>query len=127
MPTSNLGRWRAGQSGNRAGRPLKSRTLTELLRLKGSDILLIGGEEVPAQEALAKAVWHFVTTGEVQLAGKHLVAQSATEWAAVVKWLYTYVEPPISPHLENEPEMVVHVVRVDKHLPTSSNDDSESD
>src|SRR6185295_9164324 len=90
----NPGQWKRGQTGNPAGRPQQNRALTELLRLKGADVMVIGDTEITAREALAGALWHFVTTGEVRLAGKHLIAHSVTEWASVVKWLYTYVEPP---------------------------------
>jgi hypothetical protein len=103
--------WKPGQSGNPKGRPPKNRVLTEMLRERAQDVLTIGGQEMPAQEAVARAVWQLVTTGEVWLAGKRLEAESVSEWAAVVKWLYTYVEPPKARDDAAEHEMIVHVVR----------------
>lgn len=111
---TNTGRWKPGQSGNPKGRRPKGRALSEMLRMKGDEIVSIGGEAISAQEALAKAVWQFVITGEVWLLGKKLEAQNVGEWASVVKWLYTHVEPPTLRENEAEPELVVRVVRADK-------------
>ena len=111
---TNPGQWKPGQSGNPSGRKPKGRALTELLRLKGEEVISIGSEPVTAQEALAKAVWQFVTTGEVWLMGKKLAAQNVGEWASVVKWLYMHVEPPNLRETENEPEIIVQVIREDK-------------
>jgi hypothetical protein len=111
---TNKGQWKPGQSGNPKGRKPQKRTLTEMLRLKGEAVIIVGGEPISAQEALAKAVWQFVTTGEVWLMGKKLEAQNVNEWASVVKWLYTHIEPARLQEAEGEPELVVQVVRVDK-------------
>jgi hypothetical protein len=105
------GRWKPGQSGNPKGRPAKGRALTEMLRLKGDDLVTIGGEQLTGQEALAKAVWEFVLTGEVWLAGKRLEARGVMDWAYVVKWLYNHVEPVALIDTDVEPEVVVRVVR----------------
>lgn len=45
---TNPGCWSPGQSGNTKGRPAKVRALTETLRLKDEEALIIGGEEVSA-------------------------------------------------------------------------------
>lgn len=108
------GQWQPGQSGNPRGRKRKGRALAELLRLKGEAVVNVGGEAITAQEALATAVWQFVTTGEVWLMGKKLEAQSAAEWANVVKWLYTYAEPPTTRPDEDDSEIIVRVTRADK-------------
>jgi hypothetical protein len=113
----NSSRWTAGQSGNPKGRPPKQRMLTDLLRIEGEKSIVVGGEEVAGQEALAKAVWQFALTGEVWLSGKRLVAESVKEWASVVKWLYMQVEPPTAVEAPEEPEVVVRVVRVEAPLP----------
>ena len=86
----------------------------EILRLKGEEVMTIGGEEMTAKEAVAAAVWRFAATGEVMLAGKHLVAESVYEWASVVKWLYMHIDAPRREELEAEPQLVVRVVREDK-------------
>ena len=111
---SNAGQWKQGQSGNPNGRKPKGRALTEMLRLKGDDVVFIGNEPLTAQEALAKAVWQFVTTGEVWLRGKKLEAQTIGEWASVVKWLYLHVEPASRREAEEEAEIIVRVTREDR-------------
>ncbi|MEO8613416.1 MAG: DUF5681 domain-containing protein [Chloroflexota bacterium] len=113
---TNAGQWKPGESGNPNGRKPKGRALTEMLRLKGDDVVFIGNEPVTAQEALAKAVWQFVTTGEVWLRGKKLEAQTIGEWASVVKWLYLHVEPASRREAEDEAEIIVRVTREDRML-----------
>jgi hypothetical protein len=108
---TNVGRWQAGKSGNPKGRPPVKRALREILRLKGEETVVVGGQALTAQEALAEAVWRFALTGEVMLAGKHLKADSVNDWAQVVKWLYTYVAPPQNGATMDEPEMIVRVIR----------------
>jgi hypothetical protein len=121
----NLSRWKPGQSGNPKGRPPKQRALTELLRMEGEKPILVGGEEVIGQEALAKAVWQLALTGEVWLAGKRLAAGSVTEWTNVVKWLYMQVEPPTAVEPQEEPEIMVRVVRVESPLPDQKEPDPQ--
>ena len=107
--------WQGGKSGNLRGRPFKHRALTEMLRVKGEEHVSIGGEVMTGREALAQAVWEFVIRGEVWLQGKKLEADNISEWLNAVKWLYTHVEPPkINGEPEQEQEMVVRVVRVEK-------------
>lgn len=110
---TNPGRWQPGQSGNPKGRKPKGRALTEILQIKGELVVGIGGEQRTAQDALAEAVWQFVLTGEVWLMGKKLEAQSIGEWASVVKWLYSHVEPANMAEPEQEPELIVRVTRED--------------
>lgn len=106
-------RWKAGESGNPKGRPKVDRALTELLRLQGQEPIEVNGEIMTAQQIVAKAVWHLAVRGEVWLAGRRLTAESVTEWIAVVKWLYTHIEPPKLHESDSEPEMIVRVVRED--------------
>jgi len=118
--------WKAGQSGNPRGRPRKKYALTHLLQERGSDLVIVDGQEMPAQEALAQALWQFAVTGEVRLAGKHLKAETVSEWASVVKWLYTYIEPPQVNGEDTEHEMVVRVIH-DKRPPLHGPEDSEDE
>jgi hypothetical protein len=102
-----------------------------MLRLKGEDAVSVGGEVMTGREALAEAVWQFVLTGEVSLYGKKLEADSINEWLSAVKWLYTFIEPPkVGGEPEQEQEMVVRVVTVEKpyvNPPTLAQSDREPD
>jgi hypothetical protein len=111
--STNSSYWKPGQSGNPNGRPRKGTALTDMLRLKGDDLVPNSGQATTAHEALAKIVWQFVLTGEVWLLGKKLEAQSVGEWSSVVKWLYMHVEPGSIRAQEPEPELVVRVIRED--------------
>ncbi len=108
----NRGRWKAGQSGNPKGKAPGSRAISEMLRLKGEETVVVGGQALSAQEALAEAIWRFVLKGDVMLGKQHLKAESVGDWVQAVKWLYTYVDPPRGKMSEDEPEVVVRVVRV---------------
>jgi hypothetical protein len=111
---TNAGRWQTGQSGNPKGRPRKKQALTEMLRLRGQQMVQVGELEISAQEALADAVWQFVATGEVQFKKRTLRAANVAEWTNVVRWLYTHTEPPQSREAEADAEIVVRVVREDR-------------
>lgn len=108
---TNSGNWKSGQSGNPKGRPRKNRVLTALLQEQGEARFMFGHDSMTAQEALARAIWQFAVTGEVWLAGKKLQATSVTEWANVVKWLYSHIEPSSAMLPEDDGEMVIRVVR----------------
>jgi hypothetical protein len=118
---TNPNEWKPGQSGNPKGRPRKKHTLTEILQLSGEQVITVGDEVITAKEVLAKAVWQFVTTGEVWLSGKRLEAVNVSEWANVVKWLYSHAEPTSLREAEEEPELIVRVIREDREpLPLDS-------
>jgi hypothetical protein len=88
--------------------------LREMLRVKGEEQVSVGSEVMSGQEALAAAVWQYVTTGEVWLQGKKLEATTITEWLSAVKWLYHYVEPMREQAGEPAHEMKVNIIRVEK-------------
>lgn len=84
-----------------------------MLRERGETLLTVGDQAITAQEALSKAVWQFAVTGEVWLAGKKLKATTVSEWANVVKWLYSHIEPTSHKPVDepDEHEVVIRVVR----------------
>jgi hydroxymethylglutaryl-CoA reductase len=112
---TNSGKWQPGQSGNPRGRKPKGRALTEILRLRGEKTVSIGGEQITAEQALAEVVWQFVLTGEVWLMGNRLKAQNVSEWASVVKWLYSHVEPTNMQEPEEEAQLIVRVTREENY------------
>ena len=90
--------------------------------MQGEAQAFVGSERVTYKELLAQRVWEYVSTGSVYLNGKRLDADTVGEWMGVVKWLMETVSPHQLPP-EEEPEMVVRVIRENterpKHLPTS--------
>jgi hypothetical protein len=126
--TTNSGRWKPGQSGNPKGKAPGSRAISEMLRLKGEETVVVGGQALSQQEALAEAIWRFVLKGDVMLGKKHLKAESVGDWVQAVKWLYTYVDPPRTTTAEAEPEVVVRVVRVNTNaIHHRDTEDTESE
>lgn len=81
-----------GKTGNPNGRPPGKRAFTELLSSAGDEVVVIGGEELTAKEVLARRVWHFVMTGEVELSGEVLKCDDVKEWATAVRWLYAQID-----------------------------------
>ena len=103
--------WAKGQSGNPGGRPPKHRMLTQLLQEGGEDPLVIGGETLTGQQALARRIWEFVATGQVTLNEGVLKAESIADWLITVKWLYTHIDGPAKPASEVDNEVILTVVR----------------
>lgn len=106
--------WTKGQSGNPKGRPPKERALTRILAEGGNEPLVMGGETLTGNVALARRIWHFVTLGEITLGGTTLRAESVADWLAAVKWLYTHIDGPAQVEGDGENELVVTVMRGDK-------------
>lgn len=113
---TNSSLWKPGQSGNPKGRPPKNRVLSELLRQKGKETVVIDGVEKSAQEIVTAAVWQLAKNGEVWLAGRRLAVESVTEWAGIVKWLFNTIEPPTKREGDDiRQQMVVQVVYEDRN------------
>jgi hypothetical protein len=110
MPKSSTS-WGKGKSGNLKGRPPKNRALTRLLQESGEAPLIIGGEQLTGQQALARRIWEFVATGQVMLGDEPLKAESIADWLATVKWLYTHIDGPAKPTPEIDNEIILTVVR----------------
>ncbi len=104
-------RWQKGKSGNSRGRPRKRRALSEILVQKADELVIVGDECLSNKKLVARLLWQFATTGEVELASKTLRAASVGEWLSVVKWVYTHVEGPTL--LQNEAgDMIIEVRRI---------------
>ena len=107
-------RWIKGQSGNLRGRPPKNRSLSAILAAK-SDEQTDGSTN---KELLARRLWQFAISGEVELGDRKLKAESASQWLTAVRWIYYHLDGP-APSLEDEAqEVVVRVERIP--LPTRS-------
>jgi len=100
-----------GESGNSRGRPKGSRSFTRMLAEAGEEVVVIGGETLTGKEALARKVWEFLATGEVNLAGKLWRMTSVGDWLGTVKWLYGQIDGPPKPEESETSEVVVRVVR----------------
>ncbi len=98
-------KWRKGQSGNPSGRPLKSRSLSAVLAAKAEE------GEAPNKELVAALLWKFATSGEVDLGGQKLKAESINDWINAVRWMYGHIDGPAPAH-ELQEEVVVRVERI---------------
>lgn len=76
--------FKAGQSGNPAGRPRKGRALSEILEVE------LGKKR--GKEELARLVVEFALTGRVQLGDKLLKVASMREWLDGIKFIYTHLD-----------------------------------
>lgn len=107
--TNNSGQWKSGQSGNPKGRPPKTLSLAEIMRVKGEETIFVGAEVMTRNQALAKLVWQYVSTGEVKLLNhKRLVVKNVEEWLEALGCLILMAG--YTP-LGNDAETVVRVMR----------------
>ena len=92
-----MAKFQPGKSGNPSGRPAKSRSLTTLLEKTLSQTVDRDGEKLAAKRLLADLVMEAVTTGRVKFPGEDkLSVLDVKEWIDFVKWVYQYLEPPIT-------------------------------
>jgi hypothetical protein len=102
-----------GRSGNPAGRPPKSRALTDLLEQSGGKMIEVDGKRVAGRRVVSDLLWQAATTGEAELPnGKRLVL-GPRDWFEVVKFMYAQIDGPpkqdISLTVETE-ELVRQIV-----------------
>jgi hypothetical protein len=109
--------WRKGQVTNPKGRPPINRKLTQLLKEGGQEPLYIGTETLTCEQALAHRLWTFVSTGQVQLTPQRtLEVETATEWIALAKWIYTHIDGPAKPAENGDNNITVNVIEVERPL-----------
>jgi hypothetical protein len=92
-PTGKGG-FRPGQSGNPAGRPPKSRALTEILERGGAKTVLVDGKPMSGKRYIARALWELATTGRVTLPDGTSWTVDPKDWLDTVKWLYVHIDGP---------------------------------
>lgn len=84
-----------GQSGNPAGRPPKSKALTDLLSTALSKTIETEGGKIAGKRVLASLVVEGLTTGKVTFPGEKTPSTiGVKDWIEFVKWAYQYLEPP---------------------------------
>ena len=89
--------FKPGQSGNPAGRPPKSKALTELLEKALSKTVETQDGKIAGKRILASLVAEGLTTGRVTFPGEEKPSTiGVKDWIEFVKWAYQYLEPPIT-------------------------------
>lgn len=96
--------FKAGASGNPAGRPPKSRALTEILLAAGKTKCSDGnGRQIERKKLLAEMIWQLAVAGEVTFyAGNRAFGANRTfempaaSWLEVAKWLFDQIDGQLS-------------------------------
>lgn len=84
-----------GQSGNPAGRPPKSRALTDLLEKAGSrSVEMPDGKHVSGKRLIARLAWELATTGRAMFPDGKTLEIEPSDWLALVKWIYSHIDGP---------------------------------
>ena len=89
-----------GKTNNPNGRPPKSRALTDLLtKALSKKVDLPDGTTRLGKQILANLMADAVITGRVTFPGDNESSViSIKDWIEFAKWVYTYLEPPITKH-----------------------------
>jgi len=86
--------FKAGQSGNPKGRPLKNRTLTGILEKAGNLKQDMGNAAVTRKQLLADLLWQAATTGTVTFPDGFVRTLDIQDWSGVVKFIYQHIDGP---------------------------------
>ena len=93
--------WKAGQSGNPNGRPLKNRALTEILQKAGSKTVLdCDGKRRSGKRVLTRLVWEIALQSETTLPNGNVLKASPSDWFGIVKWIYAQIDGPPKSELD---------------------------
>jgi hypothetical protein len=92
-------------SNNPAGRPPKSRALTQLLEKAGSrTISLADGTKVSGKRLLARALWEGVTTKVITFPSGEQYQLPPDEWMTLVQFIYKHIDGPPPQQLQHTGE-----------------------
>jgi len=92
-----MAKFQPGQSGNPAGRPPKSRALSDTLEKALAKTVQTEDGNISGKRLLAILVVQAVTTGKVHFPGEESASVlGVKDWMEFVKWAYQYLEPPIT-------------------------------
>lgn len=100
-----------GRSGNPAGRPPKSRSLTVILE----KALAKSESGKSRKKLLAELITEFAVHASVTFNGRTLKAQSVREWFEAVKWIYSHIDgpAPMNVDLTTQGEPLIIIKRPD--------------
>ncbi len=86
---------KGGPSPNPAGKPPKSRALTDILEAAGNQTVTDGeGKHTARKRFLARALWGIATTGKATLLDDKVLEVAPADYLAVVKFLYQQIDGP---------------------------------
>ena len=118
--------WKKGQSGNPAGRPPKSRELSEILAKTGDKAVEYNGKNIAGKRLVALLLWEIATTGKTTLPSGLQWIAGPESWLDVVKFIYNQVDGPPKQSLElggieGAPITILEVVK-DNGSPSSDSE-----
>jgi hypothetical protein len=87
-----------GQSGNLAGRPRKSKALTEILEQAGNRTLVVGDRNIARKRFTAEKLWELATVGQVTLPNGVVLVATLKDISETLRWLYGHIDPPAQRH-----------------------------
>jgi len=85
-----------GRTNNPAGRPSKSRALTEILVRSLSKTTERAGKRVSRKRVLADLVTEAVTEGKVTMIDGTILELGPKDWAEFAKWTYQHIDGSVS-------------------------------